>query len=161
MSDTTETRQAPKDVKLDHYTRLGDLPSWLTKSMLIDAFHHKMKPFQDAPEDVEAAIDYALSVDASKYGGFLITATHGQELLGGLIMLKTGMKGYIPPWILLMVYVDPSLRGQGIGAKIIDFARQHCDGDIKLHVEYDNPARRLYERVGFTTKYAEMRLINR
>jgi hypothetical protein len=24
-------------------------------------------------------------------------------------------------------------------------------------VEYDNPAKRLYERMGFSTKYAEMR----
>ncbi|MDK2978441.1 MAG: hypothetical protein PWP52_1155, partial [Bacteroidales bacterium] len=30
--------------------------------------------------------------------------------------------------------------------------------DVKLHVEYDNPAKRLYERLGMTTKYAEMRL---
>jgi predicted GNAT family acetyltransferase len=31
-------------------------------------------------------------------------------------------------------------------------------GDIKLHVEYDNPrATTLYERLGFTSKYAEMR----
>ncbi|MEA1899074.1 MAG: GNAT family N-acetyltransferase, partial [Bacteroidota bacterium] len=34
-------------------------------------------------------------------------------------------------------------------------------GNIKLHVEYDNPAKRLYERIGFTTKYAEMRYENK
>ena len=31
------------------------------------------------------------------------------------------------------------------------------EGDTKLHVEYDNPAKRLYERLGFENKYAEMR----
>ncbi|MGN6476242.1 MAG: hypothetical protein ACTHKV_03375 [Flavipsychrobacter sp.] len=32
------------------------------------------------------------------------------------------------------------------------------DGDIALHVEPDNPARQLYEQLGFTNKYLEMRL---
>jgi ribosomal protein S18 acetylase RimI-like enzyme len=31
------------------------------------------------------------------------------------------------------------------------------NGDIALHVEYDNPAKNLYERAGFTSKYIEMR----
>jgi len=31
-------------------------------------------------------------------------------------------------------------------------------GSIALHVEPDNPARFLYEKVGFSTKYIEMRL---
>jgi ribosomal protein S18 acetylase RimI-like enzyme len=34
------------------------------------------------------------------------------------------------------------------------------EGDIALHVEKDNPARFLYEKVGFTNPYLEMRLSN-
>nr|NQU91450.1 GNAT family N-acetyltransferase [Bacteroidota bacterium] len=49
-------------------------------------------------------------------------------------------------------------RGEGIGKllmqKIIDLA----EGSIALHVEPDNPARFLYEKVGFSSKYIEMRL---
>jgi ribosomal protein S18 acetylase RimI-like enzyme len=32
-------------------------------------------------------------------------------------------------------------------------------GNIALHVEPDNPAKILYEKLGFTNKYLEMRLI--
>ena len=40
---------------------------------------------------------------------------------------------------------------------MVERIQQECGGGIALHVEYDNPARRLYERLGFTSKYAEMR----
>ena len=160
MSDSQPTETAPTDITLTKIESLEELPPWLTKQDLIEAFHHKMKPFNDTLEDVERALDYGLNIDKSKYGGLMVIATSHERLLGGVLMLKTGMSGYIPPWILLMVFVDPSLRGQGIGRKLIDYTRQFCDGDIKLHVEHDNPARHLYERVGFKSKYLEMRLKN-
>jgi ribosomal-protein-alanine N-acetyltransferase len=34
-----------------------------------------------------------------------------------------------------------------------------ADGNIALHVEPNNPAKILYEKLGFTNKYLEMRLI--
>ncbi|MCW8831309.1 MAG: GNAT family N-acetyltransferase, partial [Gammaproteobacteria bacterium] len=40
---------------------------------------------------------------------------------------------------------------------VVERALEEAEGDVKLHVEYDNPAKHLYERLGFTTKYAEMR----
>jgi ribosomal protein S18 acetylase RimI-like enzyme len=67
------------------------------------------------------------------------------------------MSGYIPENILLFIAVHPSARGMGIGGKIIKHSFEISKGDVKLHVEYDNPAKRLYERLGMTTKYAEMR----
>jgi [ribosomal protein S18]-alanine N-acetyltransferase len=46
----------------------------------------------------------------------------------------------------------------GIGKRLMDLAIEQTPGDIALHMEPDNPARRLYERLGFTSKYIEMRL---
>jgi len=82
----------------------------------------------------------------------------GDILAGALVMLDTGMKGFIPEQILLFVSVSPDMRGLGIGRRIIEKSLKECNGEVKLHVEYDNPAKRLYERIGFTSKYAEMRI---
>ena len=44
-----------------------------------------------------------------------------------------------------------------MGSCLVEKALDICTGDVKLHVEYDNPTISLYERYGFTSKYAEIR----
>ena len=134
-----------------------DIPARIGRQGLVRFFHDHMKPYEDEIPDIEDSLDYAFS-GSDRAGGFLVLADREEELAGALLMLRTGMSGYVPPNILLFVGVRDDLRGQGLGGKIIDRALEECDGAVKLHVEYDNPAKRLYERIGFTTKYAEMRL---
>lgn len=133
-----------------------DLPEWAPRDEVARFFHETMEPWNDSLEDVQAALDYLFS-DAEGRGGFLTLLRHEEKLGGAVAMLATGMSGYVPAHILLFVSVDPSTRGKGLGGRLIQAALDHCPGDVKLHVEYDNPAKRLYERLGFTTKYAEMR----
>lgn len=140
-------------LRVDHE---ADLPDWAPREKLAQFFHETMEPYNDSLPDVQKALDYLFS-DAKGEGGYLVLAQHEGKLAGALAMLNTGMDGYVPGWILLFVTVDPSMRGKGLGGKIIDFALKEADGPVKLHVEYDNPAKRLYERIGFTSKYAEMR----
>lgn len=135
-----------------------DFPDWAPREQIIRFFHETMKPYNDSLADVGRALDYAL-VPKMGQGGFVMLAHRGQTLLGALCMLKTGMGGYIPENILLFVSVAPATRGQGIGKQLIERSLAETNGDVKLHVEYDNPATRLYERLGFTTKYAEMRWV--
>jgi GNAT superfamily N-acetyltransferase len=140
--------------------RQEDLPGWLPEDALVSFFHHTMKPWHDSLEDVRRALHYAFGRIEGR-GGFAVLAHTGTRLEGGIVMLRTGMGGYVPANLLLFVAVLPVLRGQGIGRRLIERAAARCEGDIKLHVEHDNPARRLYERVGFTSKYLEMRYPNR
>lgn len=147
-------------VELLKVEKESDLPKWAPRKEIVDFFHYKMKPYEDLPKDIEAALDYLFSDDPYA-GGFLMLAKVDGKMGGLLAMLNTGMGGYVPENILLFVSVDPALRGRGIGRQIIEGSIAECQGDVKLHVEYDNPAKRLYERVGFTTKYAEMRYENK
>jgi len=135
-----------------------DLPAWLDRDGLTEFLHSSLKPYEDTPPDISSGIDYALSREPGR-GGFVVLAAEGERLMGALVMLDTGMKGYIPENLLLFVAVSPAARGRGLGRRIIEHAISRCDGPVKLHVEYDNPAKRLYERLGFTSKYAEMRYV--
>jgi len=129
------------------------IPDWTSRTEIVRFIHESMKPWHDEIEDIERAMDYLFQGP----GGFLMLMQLESSLAGLLLMLKTGMKGYVPENILLMVTVDPQLRGRGAGKRLIEESLAACEGDVKLHVEYDNPARKLYEQVGFTSTYAEMR----
>ena len=123
---------------------------------LAEFLHESLKPFDDPVDEITDGLQYALSDDPGR-GGFVLLARRDGEPVGSVVMLRTGMKGYIPENVLLYVAVRPDMRGQGVGGEIIRRALEEAEGNVKLHVEYDNPAKRLYERIGFTSKYAEMR----
>jgi ribosomal protein S18 acetylase RimI-like enzyme len=67
------------------------------------------------------------------------------------------MKDFIPENILVYIAVDNSHVVKGmekINAKAISMLKE-----IYTSCRPDNPAKGLYEKLGFTNKYLEMRLI--
>lgn len=133
-----------------------DLPEGMTRKFLSCFLNEHLRPYEDTVEDILQGLDYAFSSSEEK-GGFVLLAKMRKKVVGVLVILNTGMSGYVPEHLLLFVAVDGAVRGRGIGAHLIRHAQDLCSGNIKLHVEYDNPAKRLYERMGFSSKYAEMR----
>ncbi len=152
----SEATTVAAELELVHVGSISELPGWLDLEALTEFFFESLKPYQDPPEDIRRGLEYALSNETGK-GGFVILGVLETRLVGALTMLETGMAGYIPENLLLFVAVAPEMRGRGLGRRIVEDALAQCDGAVKLHVEYDNPAKRLYERIGFTSKYAEMR----
>ncbi|MBW6514418.1 MAG: GNAT family N-acetyltransferase [Candidatus Syntrophosphaera sp.] len=143
-------------IGITKHANLHSLESKTTVTALIDFLHTHLDQFRDSKSAIGKAIDYAFSTEAGK-GGYVLLGWNGEQLAGAVVMNKTGMDEYIPGWLLVYIAVNSGLRGQGIGSALMREAFDNCDGGIALHVEYDNPAKRLYERLGFTSKYAEMR----
>ena len=143
-------------LKINKIVNEPELEKQISKQELIDFLHMHLDQFGDSKAAISKCIDFAFSKNGG-LGGFILTAYYDDELCGALIMNKTGMSEYIPENILVYVAVNSKFRNKGIGKQIVERALKEADGNIKLHVEYENPAKRLYERIGFTTKYAEMR----
>ena len=135
-----------------------DSATYLQKNEIADFLFQHLGEYGDPKEDIMKCLDYALD-QGMQAGGFVVMAREKGQLLGVLVMNRTGMSGYIPENILVYIAVDAEQRGKGIGGKLMKMAMKMAKGAIALHVEPDNPAKKLYERLGFTNKYLEMRLI--
>ncbi len=156
--DRKEALVARETPEITIVTSGQELPEWTSREALAAFIHEFMKPYEDTLPDTRRGVDDALG-SRPEAGGFVVLARVDRRLAGALVMLRTGMKGYVPENLLLFVAVDDRLRGHGIGGALIRAAVERCEGSVKLHVEYDNPAQRLYQRLGFSNKYAEMRLV--
>lgn len=132
------------------------IPEENEKTKIIDFLYTHLEEFRDSKEDINRAIDYALG-EKSSFGGFILTSLHNNEVSGVVVVNRTGMKGYIPENILVFIATHKNLRGKGIGKALMKMSIEYAEGDLALHVEHDNPARFLYEKLGFTNKYLEMR----
>ena len=115
-------------------------------------FKH-LEEYGDNLIDINSAIEYIFE----KEGGFVLVQFYQEKISGIVVVNETGMSGYIPENILVYIAVDNRYRGKGFGKELMQCALKTCKGDVALHVEKENPARFLYEKLGFKNPYLEMR----
>lgn len=124
---------------------------------IITAFlYTHLEQYGDEREDILKAITHAMNPEK---GGNIIVGLENEKIVGTVVLNNTGMKDFHPENLLVYIAVDNSQRGKGYGKKLMEKAIAVADGNLALHVEPDNPAKALYEKLGFTNKYLEMRLI--
>ena len=145
-------------IQINTYSAQNKAPE-NTKKEIIDFLFESLEQYGDPKEDIEKCLDYAFGKD-DKPGGLVISAIDAetQKMAGAVIINKTGMNGYIPENTLVYIATDKDFRGKGVGKKMMQTAIDLSEGDMALHCEPDNPAKFLYEKLGFTSKYLEMRL---
>ncbi len=129
----------------------------LNRDEVLDFLFEHLDAYGDTRPDIAKCMDYALSTAEGK-GGTVLVARENSQVVGALILNNTGMSSYIPENILVYVAVHGNQRGKGVGKKLVQLAIDNTTGSIALHVEPQNPARGLYEKLGFTNKYLEYRL---
>ena len=135
-------------------------PELREKNEIIDFLYTQLEEFGDPKEQIQKAVEYSLK-EIPSFGGFILQMKEKEQLVGVVVINSTGMGGYIPENILVYIATHKEYRGKGLGKQLMNKASQIADGDIALHVEQDNPAKFLYEKVGYVNKYLEMRLINK
>lgn len=143
-----EFRKYEKNARVDYNNDKSEISNFL--------FTH-LEKYGEKLESIELAMDYAVSNEVGK-GGFVLVGYADDAIVGAVVINKTGMSGYIPENILVYIAVHSNSRGNGYGKKLMEQAIAVSEGDIALHVEANNPAKKLYEKLGFTNPYLEMRL---
>lgn len=138
----------------DAFNKLSTLEAEKVSDFL---FEH-LDQYGDSKNAIRKAIAYAMKERSGLGGNVFILEDQG-EIIASVVINKTGMDEYIPENILVYIATHGAYRGKGLGRKIMQYAIQNCKGNIALHVEKDNPAKFLYEKMGFTNPYLEMRLM--
>lgn len=144
-----------KNFKTKIYTPVDPLTT-VQMDKVADFLMSHLQQYGDPKSDILKAIHYALKISDTP-GGFVLVAYDNDKIVGSVVINRTGMSGYIPENILVYIAVHNDYRGHGLGKRLMKEALKFCDGGVALHVEPDNPAKFLYEKLGFTNKYLEMR----
>ena len=131
-------------------------PNEREKASIVDFLFTNLQEYGDPKSDIKKAINYALK-ETPSFGGFVLVSYLDDMIVGAVVINQTGMKDYIPENILVYIAIHQNHRGKGLGKQLVQKAIETAEGNIALHVEPDNPARHLYERLGFSSKYLEMR----
>lgn len=137
------------------YTKIdGRYLTYEQKKTISKFLYEHLDEYRDSLEDICACLDYLTD---SEQSGEVYLAQEEKNIAGCVVINHTGMSKYIPENILVYIAVDKNYRGQGVGKKLMKQAIEQTNGNIALHVEPNNPAKNLYENLGFTSKYLEMR----
>jgi len=131
-------------------------PTNIEKTEIITFLFENLQEFGDPKKDIQKAINYSIKEFIS-FGGFTMLIMDENLIVGATVINKTGMGGYIPENILVYIATHKDYRGKGFGKTLMQKAIDYSEGDIALHVEANNPAKYLYEKLGFTNPYLEMR----
>lgn len=133
-------------------------PTTSERKEIVDFLFEELGEYGDSKAAISKCMAFALRETPQAVGGFiLICQDDDQRMVGAAIVNETGMTDYIPENILVYIAVDRHSRGKGIGGKLMAKIQEAAQGDIALHVDPENPAQRLYRRMGFTAPYLEMR----
>lgn len=132
-------------------------PSEIEKKQIVNFLHEHLGEYGDPKKDIKRAIDYSVK-DFGSFGGFTHVLKDKGLIKGAVVVNNTGMGGYIPENILVYIATHREHRGEGLGKTMMQKTIEFTKGDIALHVEANNPAKFLYEKMGFTNPYLEMRL---
>lgn len=144
------------EMRIEYFQTERDLPDWLGSRDIVDFLEENMEEYGDSRTTIGAAIDYALSSNP-RGGGFVMLALDDHRILGAVVNTRTHTTGFIPENIFVYVCVHRDFRRRGIARVLMRRSCEAAGGQIKIHVEKGNAAAGLYERLGFSNDYLEMR----
>ncbi|HQU60843.1 MAG: GNAT family N-acetyltransferase [Phaeodactylibacter sp.] len=108
-------------------------------------------------QSILEAVEYAVKLKPS-FGGFVLTAEIDRQIVGVVVANRTGMESYNPKNLFVFVSLHKDHEEEALVEALLQKAIRYADGDVAMHVEPDNPALKLYQKLGFQAQYLELRL---
>ena len=137
----------------DAFTRL----SIMDINRITNFLYANLGEFKDKKSAIRKSIMYAAK-EMPGLGGFVFVMEEKGEVLGAVVVNRTGMNEYLSENILVYLAVKEGFRQKGIAKKLINHTVRYCKGDIATHVSIDDPVKKLFEKQGFKSRNIEMRL---
>jgi len=137
----------------DAFTRL----SIMDINRITNFLYENSGEFRDTKTAIRKSIMYAAK-ELPGLGGYVFVIENEHEILGAVVVNRTGMNEYLSENILVYVAVKQTFRKKGIAKKLIKHTIRNCKGDIAIHINKDNPVIKLFEKQGFKSRNIEMRL---
>ncbi|WP_242155084.1 GNAT family N-acetyltransferase [Aestuariivivens sediminis] len=138
----------------DAFTRL----SLMDINRITNFLYQYSGEFKDSKIAIRKSILYAAK-EIPGLGGYVFVMEEYNEILGAIVVNRTGMNEYMPENLLVNVAVKEGKRGKGIGKSLIKHTKKYCKGDIGTYINIRNPVIKLFEKQGFKVKNVELRLV--
>ena len=137
----------------DAFSRL----SFMNINRITNFLFENSGEFGDTKTAIRKSILYAAK-EIPSLGGYVFVMEEKNEILGAVVVNRTGMNEYLSENIMVYVGVKEGFRRKGIGKKLITHTIKYCKGDIAIHINRDSPIIKLFENQGFKSRKIEMRL---
>ncbi len=106
-------------------------------------FKHS-KGMGDSKSAIRKAIEYSAK-EIPGFGGKVFVAEEKDKIIGAAVVNKTGMNGYIPENILVHIATHKNCTEKNLRKKLIQAAKQNCNGEVALYMKPSNPSTFYYE----------------
>lgn len=112
----------------------------------------ELAPLGWSREHVDAFIDMQFESQQRDYWGNYDTSRFQVVTCDGIDAGRLYVERRADELRVVDITLLPGFRGRGIGARLFEQLFDEADADglaVRIHVEHDNPAQRLYLRLGF------------
>lgn len=137
----------------DAYSKL----SFMDMNRITNFLYEHSGEYRDSKSAINKSLLYAMK-EIPGLGGYVFILEQQKEVLGVLVINKTGMNEYIPENILVYQVVNKNYAESAIRDKLINYAITYCKGDIALYINIESPDLGWFENKGFKFRNIEMRL---
>ena len=137
----------------DAFTRM----SYININKISNFLHEHLEGCKEDKSAIRKSLLYAAK-ETSNLGGYTFLLEEKENIIGAIVINKTGMSEYQSENLITYLAVHKDFREQKIATKLIKEAANYCNGNLSLNINKDNDAIELFKKNGFVSKKIQMTL---